>query len=37
VNACLGGIEKLAPHGFQAESHDLLIRGLCPSCQGRES
>ncbi len=37
VDGCMGGIEKLAPRGFQAESHDLLIRGLCPSCRGKES
>lgn len=33
VHACPGGIEKLAPRGFRAEEHELLIRGLCSECQ----
>jgi len=33
LKSCPGGIERLAPRGFQAEDHDLLIRGLCPDCR----
>jgi len=33
VSGCMEGVEKLAPRGFQAEEHDLLIRGLCPLCR----
>ena len=33
LNACPGGLEKLAPKGFLAEDHDLLIKGLCPQCR----
>ncbi len=33
VEDCPGNIEKLAPKGFQAEDHELLIKGLCPDCR----
>ena len=32
IEGCLGGIETLLPRGFQMESHDLLLTGLCAKC-----
>lgn len=33
LKSCPGGIENLAPRGFKAEDHDLIIHGLCPDCR----
>lgn len=32
IHACPGGIEKLAPTGFQVEQHELTLRGRCADC-----
>lgn len=32
VMGCPGSLDKLVPGGFQVQSHDLLLHGLCPSC-----
>ncbi len=32
VHACPGDLSKLAPTGFQVESHDLTLYGLCGDC-----
>jgi Fur family ferric uptake transcriptional regulator len=34
IEGCLGGMETLLPRGFQMESHDLLLTGLCAKCGG---
>ena len=32
IHACPGGIERLAPAGFQVEQHELTLRGRCADC-----
>jgi Fur family ferric uptake transcriptional regulator len=32
VPACPGDVEDLAPRGFVAESHELVLYGRCPGC-----
>ena len=32
VDACPGGFPALAPEGFQLESHEVTLYGLCPQC-----
>jgi Fur family transcriptional regulator, ferric uptake regulator len=32
LHACPGGIEKLAPQGYEVQRHDLTLHGRCPSC-----
>lgn len=32
VPSCPGGMEQLAPRGFVAESHDVVLYGRCPGC-----
>lgn len=32
VHACPGDLSKLAPPGFQVQSHDLTLYGLCGDC-----
>ncbi len=34
IHACPGGIERLAPAGFQVEQHELTLRGRCAECAG---
>lgn len=33
VHACPGDMQKLAPTGFQLESHELTLYGLCDRCR----
>ena len=35
VNACLGNPESLAPKGFRADDHELILYGLCDRCGSR--
>lgn len=32
LHACPGGIEKLAPKGYEVQRHDLTLHGRCASC-----
>ena len=32
VHGCPGGLDKIVPNGFQLESHELTLSGLCASC-----
>ncbi len=32
LHACPGGIEKLAPRGYEVLSHDLTLHGRCANC-----
>ena len=32
VPDCPGRVEALAPEGFVAESHEVILYGLCPEC-----
>lgn len=32
LHACPGGIENLAPNGYEVQRHDLTLHGRCPSC-----
>jgi Fur family transcriptional regulator, ferric uptake regulator len=32
IHGCPGGIDRLAPTGFQVQSHDLTLHGRCASC-----
>lgn len=32
VPACPGDVEDLAPRGFVAEAHELVLYGRCPAC-----
>ena len=32
IHACPGGMQALAPAGFQVHSHDLTLHGLCADC-----
>ncbi len=32
IHACPGGIERLAPAGFQVEQHELTLHGRCADC-----
>lgn len=32
VPDCPGPVEALAPEGFVAESHEVILYGLCPEC-----
>lgn len=34
VEDCPGGLKHLAPAGFQHETHEIILYGLCPSCAG---
>ncbi|MDR7051226.1 Fur family ferric uptake transcriptional regulator [Duganella sp. 3397] len=33
VHACPGDMQKMAPKGFQLESHELTLYGLCDQCK----
>ncbi|MEJ2540484.1 MAG: transcriptional repressor [Gemmatimonadota bacterium] len=33
IPACPGEMEELAPRGFVAESHEVVLYGRCPGCQ----
>lgn len=33
IDGCPGGIEALAPRGWQVERHDLTLHGRCGKCQ----
>ena len=35
LHACPGGIDKLAPRGYEVQRHDLTLHGRCPSCVRR--
>jgi Fur family ferric uptake transcriptional regulator len=30
---CKGGFNHMAPEGFLVESHEVILYGICPSCQ----
>jgi len=32
VHGCPQGIDTLAPEGFQVESHEIVLYGICPAC-----
>jgi Fur family transcriptional regulator, ferric uptake regulator len=32
IHGCPSGIDRLAPTGFQVQSHDLTLHGRCASC-----
>lgn len=32
LHACPGGMEKLAPRGYEVQRHDLTLHGRCPRC-----
>ena len=32
IHGCPGGIDGLAPKGFQVQSHDLTLHGRCATC-----
>lgn len=32
VEDCPGSLQGLAPEGFQAESHEIILYGRCPEC-----
>lgn len=32
IHGCPGGIERLAPKGFEVQSHDLTLHGRCAAC-----
>lgn len=32
VDDCPGSLQGLAPEGFQAESHEIILYGRCPEC-----
>jgi Fur family transcriptional regulator, ferric uptake regulator len=32
IHGCPGGMERLAPKGFQVQSHDLTLHGRCATC-----
>ncbi len=32
VHGCPPKVESMAPEGFQVESHDIILYGLCPTC-----
>ena len=32
LHACPGGMEKLAPRGYEVQRHDLTLHGRCPTC-----
>jgi len=32
IHACPGGMQALAPAGFQVHGHDLTLHGLCADC-----
>jgi Fur family transcriptional regulator, ferric uptake regulator len=32
VEHCPGRVGELAPRGFQPETHDIILYGLCPAC-----
>ena len=32
IHGCPGGIERLAPAGFQVQSHDITLHGRCAEC-----
>ena len=34
IHGCPGGIDGLAPAGFQVQSHDLTLHGHCATCAG---
>lgn len=35
IQGCPGPMERLAPKGFQVESHDLTLHGRCANCAPR--
>jgi Fur family transcriptional regulator, ferric uptake regulator len=35
IEGCTGNVEKLAPKGFVAHTHEITVRGLCESCGSR--
>ena len=32
IHGCPGGIDRLAPAGFQVQSHDITLHGRCAGC-----
>lgn len=32
VDACPGGVETISPAGFEVESHEIILYGVCESC-----
>ena len=32
VEECPGSLRDLAPEGFEPESHEIILYGLCPEC-----
>ena len=32
IHGCPGGIERLAPAGFEVQSHDITLHGRCAEC-----
>ncbi len=32
IHGCPQGIDALAPDGFQVDSHDIVLYGICPAC-----
>ena len=35
VSSCLGNLESLAPEGFVADDHELILYGFCDTCSRR--
>jgi Fe2+ or Zn2+ uptake regulation protein len=32
MHGCIAGLDRLAPEGFQAEAHEIVLYGRCQGC-----